>query len=92
MDNYDELRDAYTQKAKEIISNWHVEPELHLTDIVRSVMMHRDGVLTGGDFVRAVCNNDLYAAINRADTTCLRYLNIIVSAFLHARINTVQYV
>ena len=92
MDNYDELRDAYTQKAIEVIKNWHVEPSLHLTDIVRSVMMHRDNVLTGGDFVRAVCNNDLYAAINHGDTTCRQHLTIIVSACLHARINTEQYV
>lgn len=92
MDNYHELLAEYTKTANEVIRNWNVEPTLHLTDIVRSVMMHRDGVMTGGDFVKAVCNNDLYAAINRADTTCRQHLIIIVSAFLHARINTDQYV
>lgn len=92
MDNYDELMAEYTNKAKEVITNWRATPTIHLVDIVRSVMMHRDGIQTGGDFVRAVCNNDLYASINRADSTCREHLNIIVSAFLHARINTVQYV
>jgi hypothetical protein len=92
MDNYNELLAEYNNKAIDVIENWGAVPTLHLTDIVRSVMMHRDGVLTGGDFVRAVCNNDLYAAINRADATCRQHLNIIVSAFLHARINTDQYV
>jgi hypothetical protein len=93
MDNYDELLAEYTRKAKEVITNWRVPLTVHLVDIVRSVMMHRDGVQTGGHFVRAVCSNDLFAAIERADATCREHLNIIVSAYLHARINnTVQHV
>lgn len=92
MDNYDELFAAYTAKAKEIITNWRATPTIHLIDIIRSVMMHRDDILTGGDFVKAVCNNDLFAAMERADVTCREHLHIIVSAYLHARVNTVEHV
>ena len=92
MDNYDELITKYTNKAINIIENWNAFPTIHLVDIVRSVMMHRDNALDGGDFVQAVCANDLYAAINRADEECLKHLNIIVSAFLYGRINSEQHV
>lgn len=92
MNNHDELMGMYTYKAKEFIIKWHVVPSVHLTDIVRSVMMHRDGVQTGGHFVTAICNNDLYEAVGRADSTCLQYIRLIVSAFLYAHINNVEHV
>lgn len=92
MDNYDEVLAAYTAKAKEFIINYRVAPTVHLIDIVRSVMMHRDGIQTGGHFVQAVCSNNLYGAIERADTMCRQHLNIIVAAYLYAHVNTVHHV
>jgi hypothetical protein len=92
MQDYKKVFNAYTQKAVDIINNWKAEPTVHLTDIVRSVMMHRDDIQPGGHFVRAVCANDLFEAINRADDTCREYLNIIVSAYRYGHINESEYV
>ena len=92
MDNYDEVTAAYTAKAKEHITSFYATPTVHLIDIVRSVMMHRDGIQTGGHFVTAVCNNDLREAVGRADATCRNHLDIIASAYLYAHVNTVHHV
>ena len=92
MDNYSELFKAYTQRATDYADEWQVDPSIHLVDIIRSVMMHRDGVQLGGHFVTAVCNNDLRGAIDRADSTCRQYLNVIASAYLHAHINVEYHV
>lgn len=92
MNNVDPIMKAYTKKAEEIINNWKVEPTVHLIDVVRSVMLHRDNVQPGGHFARAVCANDLFEAINRADATCRQYLNVIVSAHRYGHVNKMEYV
>ena len=40
----------------------------HISNIAASVMMTRDGILPGGSFVRAICDNDLHGAVHRADS------------------------
>lgn len=93
MSNYSEILQAYTQRAAEFADEWQVRnPSIHLLDIIRSVMLHRDGVQTGGHFVTAVCTNDLRGAIGRADATCREYLNIIVAAHMNAHVNIEQHV
>lgn len=43
----------------------------HILDIMVSIMCTRDkSSYTGGGFVQAVVNNDLYQALSRADTDC----------------------
>jgi hypothetical protein len=44
-----------------------------------SVMMTRDGVMSGGSFVHSILENDLYGAINRGDSECIKYLKLIVA-------------
>lgn len=93
MSNYSEIFQAYTQRAAEFADEWKInDPSIHLLDIIRSVMLHRDGVQTGGHFVTAVCNNDLHSAIGRADVTCREYLHIIVAAYMNAHVNIEQHV
>lgn len=48
------------------------EDYLHVVSVGASVMMTRDGVLPGGSFVQAVCDNDLYGSLSRADSVCER--------------------
>jgi hypothetical protein len=65
--------------AAEFLRGWNVEDPTAIR-MVASIMMHRDGVWQGGGFVEAVCDNDLYAAISRADNTSLTYLKLYVIA------------
>lgn len=65
--------------AEEFLKGWDVQDPT-ATRMVASIMMHRDGVWQGGGFVEAVCDNDLYAAITRADNTSLKYLKLYTIA------------
>ena len=80
-----EVYKKYYETAKNYLIEFDNITELHIIDIVTSVLMTRDGVgYPGGSFVRAVVENNLYEAITRADATCLRYLPAIVSAKMWA--------
>lgn len=54
------------------------EEAKHIIRIAASIMMHRDGVLPGGGFVTAVCENNLNGAFNRADSTMIKALRYMV--------------
>jgi hypothetical protein len=77
-----ELREIYRTKAREHVQSWNVPPEEfdHITTIITSVMMTRDGYDKGGHFVQHVIDNNLLGAISHADTTCARFLKPIVTA------------
>lgn len=80
-----EVYKKYYETAKNYLIEFDNITELHIIDIVTSVLMTRDGVgYPGGSFVRAVVENNLYEAITRADATCLRYLPAIISAKMWA--------
>ena len=74
-----EQEKMYLHEATQYAHKWNVNDD-HVIRIIKSVMFHRDGILNGGSFVEAVVNNNLYEAVSRADSTCLKYLNVIVSA------------
>jgi hypothetical protein len=59
----------------------------HITNIARSIMMHRDGLIPGGSFVTAVIENDLEGAINRADSVCIENIPFFVHCkqFIHPK-------
>lgn len=65
--------------AEEFLKGWGVDDPTAIR-MVASIMMHRDGNWQGGGFVEAVCENDLYAAITRADNTSLKYLKLYTIA------------
>ena len=71
--------EQYYEKATKFAKQYNVEDD-HIINIIRSVMMHRDGVMTGGSFVNAVVENQLFEAINRADPRCLSNLKVIVAS------------
>jgi len=92
MDANQTLETLYYQTAESFIRKYMIEPSFHLKDIVSSVMMTRDNIRPGGSFVQAVCNNDLFDAVNRADTECRSYLHIIAAAFRYAHVKAPSHV
>jgi hypothetical protein len=65
--------------AEQFLKGWDVDDATAIR-MVSNIMMHRDGVWQGGGFVEALCDNDLYAAITRADNTSLKFLKLYVLA------------
>lgn len=54
------------------------EERKHIIHIGASIMMNRDGVLPGGGFVQALCDNKLTEAFNRADSTMIKVMRYMV--------------
>ena len=78
--NYEETRAKYVAAAKKHCDNWRENPSDHIIDVIVSVMMTRDNVLSGGSFVQSVVDNDLHNAVSRADSDCINHLKLIVLA------------
>lgn len=76
---YMELHSKYLKAAQDYAKMWNITDE-HVIQIMMSVMLHRDGIRTGGGFVQSVVDNNLDQAVSRADDTCLKYLRQIVAA------------
>jgi predicted RecB family endonuclease len=70
----------YEEAARNFAKNWGRNVSDHVINIIASVMMARDGVRPGGHFVQAVIDNDLYAALSRADDEVLTELKLITQA------------
>jgi hypothetical protein len=78
--NYAELREKYQQRAIKFAEEWKEEVSDHIIDVIVSVMFTRDKIQEGGSFVQSVCNNDLYQAVSRADSDCIKHLKLITLA------------
>ena len=77
--NREMQHDKCLKAAEEFLKGWRVDDPTAIR-MVASIMMHRDGNWRAGSFVEAVCENDLYSAITRADNTSLKYLKLYVIA------------
>ena len=75
--DYLEVREKYEKEAVRFAQAWEVDVTKHNVDIMISIMMHRDGIMSGGGFVEAVCNNDLMEAVSRADMDTLRVIKLL---------------
>ena len=77
-----DIREKCRVRAIEFANEWKSEfPEVtsHNIDIMVSIMCTRDkSSYAGGGFVEAVCANDLYQAISRADSSNLKVLKLLV--------------
>jgi hypothetical protein len=80
-------RILYIEAAKEFAKSYNKSPNEHVIDVMASVMMTRDNVLHGGHFAQAVVNNDLVAAVTRADEEILKELKLITLAKHNAFLN-----
>ena len=56
-----------------------------------TVLIALAGIMKGGGFVEAVCNNDLRGALARADDECKQYLGVIALAHPYAFIEQLNY-
>jgi hypothetical protein len=68
------------ENLKEII-NWQSlndEEILHIKFISKSIILARDGILSGSSFVTAIIDNNLEKAITNADFACLRALKLFI--------------
>lgn len=83
----------YRKRAEKHLVEYRVtEVTPHLLDIITSVMMHRDGIQPGGSAVSAICDNDLFGVVGRADHEVLKNIKVVVAAHLYAHIQQFQYV
>lgn len=80
-----DIREKCRVRAIEFANEWKSEfPEVtsHNIDIMVSIMCTRDkSSYAGGGFVEAVCSNDLYSAITRADSSNLKVLKLLVLCY-----------
>lgn len=79
MSDFIKLTETYKQRCVQFCfdNGYHNSPN-HIINIMISIMMTRDNVLSGGSFVKAVVDNRLYEAINYADRECYEYLKLLV--------------
>lgn len=83
---HQELRKKYETRAINFAKEWEEEVSDHIIDIIISVMFTRDKIQNGGSFVEAVCNNNLYQAVSRADKDCINHLKLITLAYYNCHI------
>jgi len=80
-----DIREKCRVRAIQFANEWKSEfPEVtdHNIDIMVSIMCTRDkSSYAGGGFVEAVCANDLYSAITRADSSNLKVLKLLVLCY-----------
>jgi len=81
--DYQTLREDYKKAALRFAEDWRTDVTPHNVDIMISIMMHRDGIMPGGGFVEAVCNNDLVGAVSRADMDNLRVIKLLALTNIH---------
>jgi hypothetical protein len=73
-----DIREQYRERAIQFAKEWDVEVSNHIIDIMVSIMCTRDkSSYAGGGFVEAVVANNLYLAMNRADTDCRNNIFIL---------------
>lgn len=71
----------FYEVARDFVGKYETNVSEHIIDIIVSVMVTRDKVgPMGGSFVQSIIDNDLFAAISRADQDCLKNIKIIVAA------------
>jgi len=77
-----DIRELCRERAIKFAKEWESEFPIvtdHNIDIMVSIMCTRDkSSYAGGGFVEAVCDNNLYGAISRADTSNLKVLKLLV--------------
>jgi len=81
--DYQLLRENYEKEAVRFAQAWEVDVTKHNVDIMISIMMHRDGIMSGGGFVEAVCSNNLIEAVSRADMDNLRVIKLLALTNQH---------
>ncbi len=92
MNNFEEIRNNYKETVIEFLNRYQENVPGHVIDVMISIMMTRDDILTGGSFAKAVCNNDLKEAITRADIQCIKHIRIITLCYHYCFVKTEPHV
>jgi hypothetical protein len=79
--NFQTQRDLYRAATIDWLNRNEYKASEHIIDIIISVLFTRDAVLIGGDFAKAVCNNNLFSAFRYADSETLQNLKTIILAY-----------
>lgn len=75
-----DIRTTYSDLVNKKCEDYGWKLSDHVKDVMISLLLTRDGVWNGGDFVRAVLSNDLRATVNRADNEIVNHLVHMVIA------------
>ena len=77
-ESWDVTRNKYVTATKNFADRYgYKDISNHITDVMVSIMMTRDKVLSGGSFVQAICENNLRESVNRADNDCANHLRLL---------------
>jgi hypothetical protein len=86
-----DIREQCRERAIQFAKDWESEfPNVtdHNIEMMVSIMCTRDkSSYPGGGFVEAVCANNLYQAISRADSSNLKVLKLLVLCHRNCYIN-----
>jgi hypothetical protein len=75
-----DVRKNYVKLVEEKAIDYRWELSNHVVDVMVSLLMTRDEVWVGGDFVQSVISNNLGNAVRRADDEIVKYLKHMVIA------------
>lgn len=80
-----DIREQYRERAIKFVSEWKSEfPNVseHNIDMMVSIMATRDKTsYPGGGFVEAICSNDLFGAVTRADSDNIRVIKLLALTY-----------
>lgn len=83
----DAVDTAYPKVKHFIYGDLSTEDYNHIINIAASIMMTRDNLQIGGGFSKAIVNNDLAGAFERADIVCERAIKffVYVRQYVHVK-------
>lgn len=85
-----DVRKNYVDFVEKRAVDYRWELPSHVVDVMVSLLMTRDKIWVGGDFVQAVIANNLREAVLRADDVIVKHLKQMVIArdnfFLDSRL------
>ena len=80
-----DIREKYRERAIQFANEWKSEfPNVsdHNIEMMVSIMATRDKTsYPGGGFVEAVCSNDLFGAVTRADSSNIKVIKLLSLAY-----------
>ena len=74
------IRKQYVDLVEERAVDYRWELPYHVVDVMTSLLMTRDKIWVGGDFVQAVISNNLREAVLRADDVIVNHIKHMVIA------------
>lgn len=80
-----DIREKYRERAIQFANEWKLQFPIvteHNIDMIVSIMATRDKTsYPGGGFVEAICANDLFGAVTRADSSNIKVIKLLALAY-----------